>query len=214
VEQVTVKASKRERSGKSVARGLRRQGYIPAEVYGKGENISIAIEQGELKPLKKHHFSENMIVNLDVDSGVGSVAAIIKSYQLHPLTDQVIHLDFLKIALGEKIRVEIPIELRGEARGMKEGGLVDQHLFHLTIECLPMDMPESVEVDVSALGVTQSLHVSDLRLPETLHVMNDPKDSIVSVVVAREEDEAAADAASTDVAQPEVLREKKEEPKK
>ncbi|NLE06952.1 MAG: 50S ribosomal protein L25, partial [Crenarchaeota archaeon] len=104
MEQVTVKARKRERSGKSVARGLRRQGYIPAEVYGKGDNLSIAIAQGELKPLKKHHYSENMIVNLDIEGDAASVSAIIKAYQLHPLTDQVIHLDFLKIALGEKIR--------------------------------------------------------------------------------------------------------------
>jgi len=213
MDQITIKARKKERSGKSVARALRREGYVPAEVYGKGDNLSIAIEQGELKPLKKHHYSENVIVNLDVAGESAAIPTILKGYQLHPLTDGIIHMDFLKIELSEKIRVEIPIELRGEAKGTREGGILDQHMFHLHIECLPTDMPESIEVDVSELAVAHAIHVSDLKLPQTLHVLNDLKDSIVSVVIAREE-EAAGEAGQTEATQPEVLREKKEEAKK
>lgn len=209
MEEITLKAKRKERSGKTAARALRHEGYIPAEIYGKGGNLSVALKIGDTRVLKQHHYSANVVVNLDVDGEAKPIPTILKDYQIHPLTDTLIHLDFLRISLTEKVRVEIPVELKGEARGVKLGGLMDQHLFHLTVDCLPQDMPEAIEVDVSEVDIANSLHVSDLKIADTLHVVNDPGETIVTV--AQAESEEIAEGAVAEATQPEVQKKKKEE---
>ena len=213
-KQVKLSARTRTQLGGSVSKKLKRQGAVPAVIYGaKTEAQPLQIAARDIENLLAHAVGENILVELEIDSdGQKSTrAALIHEVQHEPVGGHIVHIDFQAVNMNEVIRASIPIEPSGEATGVKNfGGILEQSLRSLEVECLPKDLPDIITVDVSALNVGDSLHVKDLPLSSGVTALEDA-DLTVFLVAAPtvvEEPAAAAPAA----AEPEVIREKKEEP--
>lgn len=216
MERVKIEVGLREKTGKEIAKKIRRTGTVPGIVYGKGDNVAINIGIPALKSLKAVNFSGSTIIDMQITGGQKpeNSHVLIKSAQYHPVTDIINHLDFMRVALDEKIRVHIPIVAKGEAKGVKEGGTLEQIMYDLMIEALPLDIPHKIEIDVSELIVGRSLHVADVKVPANVRIVNLPEETVVTVVSHVEE--AVAAAATVEGApaagEPEVIKEKKEAP--
>jgi len=199
MERIKIQANTREKTGKEVAKKIRKEGSIPAVIYSADTNITLSIPAARLKALRSIHFSES---------------AIIKDIQFHPLSEEVIHIDFLKVSLKEKIKVHVPLVFKGESRGVKEEeGVLEQILREVEIEGLPLDIPEKIEVDISDLGVGQSLHAQDLQIADNLKMITDPAATLLTVTAKKEEviEEVVPEEEAAPPTEPEVIKEKKEE---
>ena len=161
-----ISGTTRKDSGKGAARTHRREGRIPAILYGHGEDsISLTIDYNEFDRLVHAVSIENTIIDLDVDGGRYKV--LVREVQRHPYRGEPLHVDFFHVAMDEKLHVEIPIILVGNPEGVKnKGGVLDHQLRELEVFCLPGNIPEKIEVDVSELDVGDSIHVRDLDLPD------------------------------------------------
>ncbi len=215
MERVKIKADIRDKTGKGACKEFRSKGLIPAVVYGEGANMVINIAPASFKMLKSVNFSENTIIDMEIngDNGSSAIPILIKEVQYHALTDVVIHIDFLKVSLKEKIKVHIPIVLQGEAKGTKEGGELEQILRELEVEGLPLSIPRKIEVDITELAIGHSLHVSDLNVPEGLKVISFPETAVATVIMHKEEKDEEAEEEEPS-GEPEVIKAKKEEPVK
>ena len=207
MEKITIKGFKREEIGKQAVKRLRREGFLPAIVYGKDVNLPIKIPHSELKILKAHHFSETVLVEVLLDNS-DKIECIIKDVQFHPLTEEVIHLDFMKVSLKEMVRVKVPVEIKGE-ENIKEA-VVEQMLWELEIEAFPLEIPEKIVVDISSLNIGDSFHVKDLNLGEKIKIVTDPEETIVTVL-AKEEVAVEEETTTEEEKEPEVIKEKKKE---
>ena len=176
----TMTAELRDSKGKGVARKIRFAGRGPGVVYGHGDPINVTVDARELYHLLHTEAGVNVLVDLKVDGQ--SYLAMPREVQRDLLRDRFIHVDFLRIARDEKISVEVPIHVVGESRGVREGGVVEHHLWSLHIECLPQDVPSSVEADISDLGIGDSLKVVDLHVPDGLTIQTSLDDMVVAVV--------------------------------
>jgi large subunit ribosomal protein L25 len=190
-------AEVREGTGKGVARKIRAGGRVPAVVYGHGiDPMPISVDGRDLYHLLHTPAGMNVLVELRVDGT--TVLAMPREIQRDHLRGAFTHIDFIRIARDEKISVEVPIHLVGESHGVKEGGVVEHHLWNLHVECLPQDVPPAIEADITPLGINEALHVSALEVPSTLTVLTDAEEIVVSVVppqVLRVEEEEEAEAA-------------------
>jgi large subunit ribosomal protein L25 len=210
-EQIALKAERRTVVGKKVKR-LRASGQLPAVVYG--EKIAPVACSVDMKALEivLHSHGRNAIIALV--TGETTQSTIIKDIQHHPLRGNITHVDFHRIDLTRTIVVDVPIEAVGIPEGVRNSGGMLEHMLHsLEIECLPMEIPDRVTVDVSALGIGGSIHVSDIKLENLAHVIVTEGDravfSVAAPAVAREGEEAVAEAVITE---PEVIeRGKKDE---
>jgi large subunit ribosomal protein L25 len=211
MEEVKIKVEVRQAQdkGTSYAKSLRREDFVPAVVYSKGTNMTLKIEKKELKYLRQHHFSENVILNLEIADKKGSktIPTLLKDYQLNPLTDEVLHLDFIKVSMTEKVEVEVPVEIKGEPKGVKEGGSLERVLWNIRVGCLPKDIPENITIDVSELDIGDSIHVSDLSLPAGVDFISDAKEVVVTVAAPVKEEEIIEEAEAP-AEEPEVIKEK------
>ena len=203
-------------TGKGVARRLRVAQQVPAIVYGgPGDPIPVAIKQKDLAAVLAARGRGNLIIKLALTGGDGGAqrTVLLKEVQMHPVRGGPVHVDFLEIAMDRKIRVEVPVLLEGLAVGKTKGGLLETHLRKLTVECLPLAIPEAIRVDISPLDVGDALHVRDLPVPAGARVLGDGGRTVVSVTVPAAEEEVAPAAAEAAPAEPEVLtkREGKEE---
>lgn len=210
----SITARPRAGVGKGAARSLRREGLVPAVVYGHGVDPQpLAVPARELERVLQSISWENTLIDLQVGEHV-SAAVLIREVQFHPFKPEVLHVDFMQVTAGEKIEVEIPVEVVGAAPGVKAGGVLEQQLHSVRVYCDPSRIPEQIGVDVSALEIGDSLHVSDLRLPE-IEILTEPTTTLVVVVppaVLKAEEEEAAAAAVEEEAEPEVVgRGKREE---
>ena len=218
--EFVVNAQSREERGKNAARRLRSKGLIPAVVYGGKTDVrSVSVDPKALLRVIRSESGRNTILNLDFGDGTKS-AAILKSWQVDPISERFIHADFYRIAMDVAIRVNIPIVPKGEARGVKvDGGILEIILRELDVECLPGDIPERVEVDVTDLGIHGAIRVSDLPVNARIKINDSPEQIILHVVSVKEEvaptvaaapaeGEAAAPAAP---AEPEVMKKGKKE---
>lgn len=208
-KEIKLSASKRETSGTSAAKALRRTGFVPAVVYGEKSNCSIKIDGRAFDSMITHHSSENLIVDLDIDGEV--TKALLREVQHDVIMGAVLHADFLEISMTKKMRVTITIELKGEPVGVsQQGGILEHLLRQIEVECLPGDLVESFVVDVSELGLGKTMMIRDIKLDSKYTVLTSGDVAVATVVVPREEkvDEAAAAAAA---AAPEVIGKKKEE---
>ncbi|NIM97882.1 MAG: 50S ribosomal protein L25/general stress protein Ctc [candidate division Zixibacteria bacterium] len=211
MKEIVLKARPREKVGKEYAKKLRRNGFIPAVVYGQGaSSLALEIETKSFHALLRRGLGENVLVNLSIsDHKDGEKKVLIRETQRDPVKGDIIHVDFHEISLTRKLAIQVPIHLMGTPEGVKEGGILQHVLRELEVECLPTAIPEKIEVDVNHLKIGDSIHVSDLRL-EDVEILSDPHSSIVSVVppTVFKEPEAAPVAAEEE---PEVITEKKEE---
>jgi len=204
----TLSATLRSESGKGAARALRRAGSVPAVIYGhKREPMSLSIATRDMERLLERVAPGSTVVELSIDGKVSRT--IIREIQKHPFKKQLVHVDFQELVAGEKITVSIPLIITGVAVGVRSsGGVLDQTLRSLEISVDPSAIPNHIDVDVSALGVGDSIHVRDLTLPDGITVITDSDASVVVVAAPKvNATDAAADAAAA--AEPEVLRAKK-----
>lgn len=199
-------ATHRRRSGSGALKAMRREGLVPAVIYGKSEPAqNIKVNAREFGTLLKDSASEHMLVDLDLEGS--KKLAILQDVQHDPITGAFVHVDFHAVAANETVHALVAVEVKGDAPGLKMGGMVEVLVHELSVTCLPHDLPETFVVDVSNLELGQALHVSDLDLPEGIKVEMDP--SLVVVQISEPKvavEEVAAEAAP---AEPEVLREKK-----
>ena len=213
MERMIIKSLSREASGKEAIGRMRKDGFVPAVIYSKGFNSLIKLPHAAIKALKSIHFSESTIIDMDIEGlDEKDIKALIKDVQYDPLTEEVIHVDFMRVSMEEKINVNIPVVLKGECKGIKEGGVLEQMLWEIEIEALPMDIPEKIELDVSLLGIGDSIHVREINLGENVKILESPGETIVTVVAKHEEEEEAAPAQETEEGkEPEVIKEKEKE---
>lgn len=201
----TLNARVRDGRGKGVARKLRAGGEVPANLYGHGDqNRSLALNALELEKLLHTISVENTVVTLSLGEG-GNADVLIREVQMHPFKPEVVHIDFIQLHAGEPIRLQVPVRLAGTPVGVHTGGgMLDQGLHDLEITCLPRDIPEVFELDVSHLEIGDSVRVRDVSLPGVT-VLNDEDLSIASVL-APTVSSGAGDAADTGASQTELTR--------
>src|SRR5947208_2321913 len=195
--EIVVSAKNRDDRGKNAARRLRRSGMIPAVVYGgKGDNLAVAVDPKELKKVLRSEAGRNTILKLDI-AGQGAASAILKDWQVDPIKEHFLHADFYRIAMDVAIRVTVPVHVTGEARGVKvDGGILELILREIEVECLPGDIPERIELDVSDLGLNGALRVSDLPASANVKILQAPDQVVVHVVSVKEEAAPVAGAAA------------------
>jgi large subunit ribosomal protein L25 len=217
--EIVVSAKGREERGKNAARRLRREGLIPAVVYGgKGENVALAVDPKTLQKVLRSEAGRNAILKVDI-AGKGATSAILKSWQVDPIKETFLHADFYRIAMDVAIRVTVPIQVRGEARGVKvDGGILEVILRAIEVECLPGDIPERIDIDVSDLGLNGALRVSDLPPTAKIKILQPPDQVVVHVVSVKEEEVPATGApaavegeVAATPAEPEVMKKGKKE---
>jgi large subunit ribosomal protein L25 len=189
-----LKASIREANGKGAARRLRAEGKIPGVVYGHGmDPVAIAIDGRELFHTLHTEAGSNVLIELRV--GEEEHLTMPREIQRDHVRGLFIHVDFLAVRRDEKITVDVPVELVGESHGVKEGGVVEHHLWEIKVECFPTDVPDRLEGDITKLGIGDALRVSELELPPNVTLLTDPEETVVSVVpppiLVVEEEEAA-----------------------
>lgn len=180
--EIKIKAGKRAHTGKGAARKARAHGKLPGVLYGRGmEPVAIEVDRREL--VTAFHTDAGMNILLDLELDGGRTLAITRELQRDPVKGTVIHADFVKVDRKQKIEVEVPVHLVGEAAGAKEGGVLQHPLFHVQVRCLPSDVPEHLEADISALGIGDQLRVAELTVPTGIEVLND-LDAVVAAVAA------------------------------
>lgn len=209
----SLKGNRRDHVGKSAARRLRAGGGVPAVYYGRGENpIPLTVDAKDIDTLLHAGGGSNVIVDLQVEGDAATERkALIREIQRDPVAGNIVHLDFQRISLTEKITVEVPIELVGVPTGVKDGGGILEHLLReVEVECLPTDIPATITVDVSALAIGDSLHVSDLSAMG-VEILTDAQRTIVTVVPPTVLEEVKPAEAEAAVTEPELVKEKKEE---
>jgi large subunit ribosomal protein L25 len=205
----TLGAQKRVDTGKGNNRKLRARGRVPAVLYGHGEETrSVSIDAHELERLFSHIHIESTLIDVTVDDDRKPMKALVREVQRHPVRDVVVHVDFYLIHAGESLTVDVPIRIQGSAPGVRIGGLLQQTLDTLEIRCLPDQIPEQVDVDISTLEIGDSIHVSDLVLPEGVEVLVDADRTVCSVVPPTVSAETEPVEAPTD--EPEVIGRVKE----
>jgi len=190
MEQQALKVEARSRTGKGISRQLRAKGLIPGIVYGRG-SASVPVSVNLKEFLAVVGGEANKLISLQGGSLDGSTA-IISEIVREPLKGMPIHVDLHKINLSEKVHVHVPVRLVGTAAGVREGGLLDFAMHTLDVECLPTQIPEHIDVDITQVAIGHSIHVGDIAAPVGVKLLGEPKASVVSVLgKAREEAPAA-----------------------
>ena len=184
-------AETRDGIGKGVARKLRQKGQIPAVVYGRKRAAqSITVNPDALRKLLHGEAGMNTLIDLTLAGATSTV--LVKGLQRDPVRGRYLHADFYEVDLTQKVVVSVPVHLTGKAVGTDFGGILDHPLRELMIECLPREIPQRIDVDVTNLAVNDSIHVSDLRLAPGLTIKTDPSLAVASVVLPQAEEAAAA----------------------
>ncbi len=222
MNEMKIEVERRQEQGTGSSRRLRARGLIPAVVYGAGqETVPIQVERKALLDMMKASGSDNPIFLLQLAGSGGERHAMIRDLQVHPISRQIVHIDFQRVSMTEKLRVQVPVELTGTAYGVKtEGGMLDFVLREVHVECLPGDIPKQIELDVTLLHVGQHVEAAQLELPKGVTLVEEPDRVIVSLVHAKVEAEpaaeeaaaaAAAAPATAEAAEPEVIKRGKTE---
>ncbi|GMT49913.1 MAG: 50S ribosomal protein L25 [bacterium] len=182
MEELKLKAEKREMSTKGFVHGLRRQGKIPAICYGK-DNINITVDG---RDFEKVFLKAGLHILIDLSiSKDKSRAVLIKSYQIEPIKKNITHIDFLEVDKDKPVKAKVPIRLVGQAVGAKTGGVLEHKLHKLAIKTLAKFIPETVEVDVTKLEVGDSLYVENLSLDKNIKILAKPRQAVVAVATSR-----------------------------
>jgi large subunit ribosomal protein L25 len=199
--EVTLAAERRVATGKGVARKLRAAGKIPATLYGRGiDPVTLAVDRRAITTALRTEAGANVLIDLQVDGDTH--LALARELQRDLVRGTLLHVDFLKISRDVAIHVDVPIHIAGESPGVKEGGVIEHHLWLVKVECLPGNVPERLDADVSELVIGDHLRVGDLRLPEGVTILTDLEEMVLSVVVPQVlvvEEPVAAEAVEGEV---------------
>lgn len=190
-----ITAEKRTETGKGPNNRLRSSGKIPAVVYGHSDAVSIALNERDFSR-EFHKVSESTILNLKFDKQ--NLEVLIKDYQEDVITGRILHVDFYEIEKGKKLRTHVSIHLTGTPDEVREGGILENPLHEVEIECLPKDLPEDIKIDIKNLSSAHALHVGEITPPEGVKILTNP-DAVVAAVVH------AKAAATTDEEAEEVV---------
>ena len=211
MERLSINVEQREVQGKGSARSLRREDMIPAVLYREGKAQSIKLARKELSKLINTISGEQVIVDLHFAGGEKKLA-LLKDYQVDPVSRELLHTDFFEVSLTEAIRVSVHVVTVGEPIGVKrDAGILQYALREVEIQCLPDKIPGKIEFDISKLELGQSVHVSDLKFEEGIKVLTDPGDVIVTVLAPVAEEAPVAEAAVVAAVEPEVAKKGKKE---
>lgn len=195
MQQKTISIEVREKTGKGIARKLRAQGGVPGVVYGKGiEPVAVSVNAKELAAAIAGEGGRNNLIALQGGGNLNGMTVIVADLKKAALQGTFISVDLHKIDLDAKVRVHVPVSVVGTAAGVKEGGMLDIVMHSLDLECLPTQIPDHVEVDVTALAIGHSIHLGDLTLATGVKVLGDPKASVVSIHGKAQETEVEAEA--------------------
>jgi large subunit ribosomal protein L25 len=180
----------REQAGKGVARQLRRQGKIPAVLYGQDECLLLTLDPDGVRKILRSHAAGTALVSLTVTGGKGKTnrTALLRDYQVDPVSGQILHADLFEVSMDQPIRVKVPVSVTGGVpQGVKEGGVLHHNLRQLNIECLPSALPDHIEVDASQLGIAQGIHVRELTHREGIRFLDEGDQMVVSVAAPMSE---------------------------
>jgi large subunit ribosomal protein L25 len=189
MKTVVVKGQKREALGKKGAKQLRSQEIVPAVLYGAGEPVHFSVPFSELRQLV--YTPGVYLIDLDIDGTVYS--AIMQDVQWHAVEEQILHIDFLKIEENKKIKIELPVKVAGLAKGIKAGGKLKTNLRRLKVKALAKDLPDYIEINVTKLGIGQSIKVGDLSLKD-IEILDKKSNVVVAVTITRAARSAAGAA--------------------
>jgi large subunit ribosomal protein L25 len=213
LQQIEVVAKKREKTGKSIARSLRRQGLIPAVLYGgEAQPLPLAVDPTQLKIALGQ---ENTLINLRIEGQeTDAQLSILREVQRDLIKNRILHADLMRISMDKKITIEVPVVLAGQSPDVKEKRGILEHLMRsVQVECLPQDIPQRLEVDISPLTMKEPIHVSDLKVPAGVEILEDAE-QVIAMISALGAEEAAPVEVAPEVAaaEPELVG-RKEGPK-
>ena len=214
MEEIHLDAQIRDQIGRRNIKAVRRGDFVPAIVYGeKKDPTPIKVDRRAYEKIMRHHRGESVIFRLNVlegDRKLKDYSVIVKEEQHEPVSDGLLHIDFRRISLTQEIEVKVQVATKGDPIGVRrDGGSLDHALWELDVICLPTKIPQKIEIDVSHLEIGDAIHVKDIALPEGVKTKHDPEAILVSVVPPMREVQAPAEGA--EVAEPEVIKEKKEQ---
>lgn len=219
MKEVILAAKIRQEKGTHQSRRMRKNGVLPAVLYGsKEESITLSLGERDFQKVIHGAAGGNVVLNLKIDGMAekDNKTAIVKEIQRDPVTQQIVHVDLQAISLKDKLKVNVPVQTVGEAPGIKEGGVLEYVLRELEVECFPTNIPEHVIVDVSKLAINESIHVRDLALDDKEVKIITPEDRMVVSIVpptVLEEKAPAAEVPGVEAApaEPEVIKKGKKE---
>ena len=206
MEEILIKAETRVGKGKSAVKKIRRQGGIPAVLYGKDvESIPLTISLKDWEKLRKR-LKRNTILKMELPGSVdtGTRPVMVKNIQRTVIGDSINHIDFLQVSMERKVEVEIPIYLTGVAKGLVDGGIIEQHLRTVMAECLPSQIPEKVDIDITDLDIGDSVHVHEISI-EGVKLLENPGVAVVTIIPPTAAEEKAVTEETV------IVEEKKEE---
>jgi len=203
-----IEAQTRTPGGKNVNRRLRNSGIIPAVLYGPGKvPIAISVDPQIVQDILHSESGRNSIFTINVDGSVQN-NSMVKDYQLDPVQGELIHVDFIQIAMDRRLQLDVNIELVGEPRGVKiGGGIMDFVTRSIEVECLPADIPESIKVDVSNLDINDYIRVNNIEVDPKVKVLSDPEVVVVTIIPpVKEEEPVVEEEAAAEAEEPEVIK--------
>jgi len=214
---IVVKTEKRQGLGTNASRRLRAQGFVPAVLYGESmESTPLVLSKKDIIQIMRLETGENTIFKVAVDAE--AYDAMIKELQVDPATDELQHVDLIRISMDKPIRVAVPVVHRGEPVGVKtEGGFVDFVTREIEIECLPRDIPESLEIDIAELHINQTFKVQGMAIPAGVKVLTDPNTVLVLISMPHKEEEPfpgekpEGEVAAEEPKEPEVIKKERAE---
>jgi len=209
----------RQSGGKGPARRTRAHGRVPGVLYGgEGGSVPLMLDRRAFEHVVHGRYGEHALVQLDVEGEPAlNTPALLKSVQHHPVSGAILHADFMRIRLDERIQTVTTVHLVGHARGVVDGGVLDQQMREIEIECLALEVPEKIEIDVTDLAIGHSVTVAQLVMPEGVTVLSDPERPVATVHPPRVVEVAAAPVEGAEgeaPAEPEVITSKSEEKEK
>lgn len=183
MDRIALTAQVREKAGKGVARGLRRDAQVPAVLYSHGKSIPISMVNKDVSKVLNTEGGEHALINLKLEGGkgAGEKLALIKDYQVDPLSGKLIHLDLMEVAMNEKVKIQVAVHIIGNSIGVKKGGLFQYGQRDLEVECLPANIPDFIEVNISELKVNESLYVRDITAPEGVKILTDGDNTVATI---------------------------------
>ncbi|HET6365111.1 MAG TPA: 50S ribosomal protein L25 [Nitrospirota bacterium] len=217
MEKIALTAQVREKAGKGVARGLRRNQMVPAVLYSHGKSMPISMGNKEVTRILNTEGGEHALINLKLEGTKGAAEriALIKEYQLDPISGALMHVDLMEVAMNEKVKIPVAVHLSGASIGVKEGGILQYGIREVEVECLPHQIPEHIEVNIEALKVNESLHVRDITVAEGIRILTDEDATVATIQPpisdAKLEAMLSAAPATAEAGEPELVKKPKKE---
>lgn len=182
--EITLDVKPRTETGKGPASRYRASGLVPAVFYGPAaEPVSLLVDAKQMSQALHTEAGGNVLINLNVEGT--SRLTVAREVQRHPIRGTILHVDFVNVARDRKIEAQVPLHLVGDSHGVHEGGVLDQHMHELHVEAVPTDIPTAIEVDISGLGIGDSLHASDVKAPSRVEILTPGEEMIAAVIESR-----------------------------